>query len=75
MGGWAAMLAELQANYNSCAARTVADVDLDMSVLWLGGAEMQISIDVTNNEAETYNGNLKIYITEIESRYTNSQGE
>jgi len=40
---------------NSCGARTVPDVDLDMSVEWLGDAEMSIVVDVTNNEASTYN--------------------
>ena len=54
---------------NSCGARTVADIDLEMSVEWLGDAEMSIVVDVTNNEASTYNGHLHVYVTEIVSRW------
>ena len=54
---------------NTCGARTVPNVDLDMSVQWLRGAEMSIEVDVTNNEASSYSGHLHVYVTEIDSRW------
>jgi PKD repeat protein len=61
----------LQNAYNACASRTVKDVDIDLSVYWLGGAEMELHIDVSNNEASSYPGHLRVYILEIESRWMN----
>ncbi len=75
VGGWNGMISDLQASYDDSAARTVADIDIELSVMWLGAAEMQISIDVINNEAQTYNGHLNIYVTEIESRWPSVTGE
>lgn len=54
---------------NTCGARTVPDVDLGINVQWLGDAEISVVVDVTNNEASTYNGHLHVYVTEIVSRW------
>jgi hypothetical protein len=52
-----------------CGNRTVANIDLDLSAYWLGNGEIQVTIDVTNNEASTYDGHLHVYVTEIYSRW------
>jgi hypothetical protein len=52
---------------NSCGNRAVEDVDIDLVVSWLGGTNMEIEAAVTNNEATTYGGHLRVYITEIVS--------
>lgn len=44
--------------------REVYDVDIDLNVTWLGGTEMQIDCSVINNEADTYDGAIRVYITE-----------
>lgn len=48
-------------------SRTVEDIDIDLSVVWRGGTEMEIDVTVDNNEASTYGGYIRVYITEIES--------
>jgi hypothetical protein len=52
---------------NYCGNRGVKDVDVELSVTWLGGTEMEINVLVNNNEVSTYNGTIRVYITEIES--------
>lgn len=60
-----------EANYNNaidnCEARTVYDVDAQLSVQWLGNAAMNIDVSVQNNEATTYDGHIRVYVTEIVS--------
>jgi glutaredoxin len=51
----------------SCGSRTVADIDVDISVTWQGSATMSITVTVDNNEASYYSGYLRCYVTEIES--------
>ena len=54
---------------DTCGARTVPNVDLGMTVQWLGDAEMSVVVDVTNNQGSSYSGNLRVYVTEIVSRW------
>ncbi|MFC2154455.1 hypothetical protein ACFLRC_03110 [Candidatus Altiarchaeota archaeon] len=54
---------------NESGQRAVANVDLDLSVTWLGDNLVQVNLDITNNESTTYNGHLHAYVTEIESRW------
>ena len=56
-------------------ARSVADIDLDVVVDWLGDAEIEVTVDVTNNEGSSYNGHLHAYITEIVSRWYDNSGK
>ncbi|MFH1998185.1 MAG: thioredoxin domain-containing protein [Planctomycetota bacterium] len=51
----------------ACGNRAVPDIDVDVRVEWLGGALMRITATVTNNEATTYDGRIRAYITENES--------
>jgi hypothetical protein len=54
-------------NITDCGARSVADIDVDLNVVWLGNATMNISVAVKNNEAAPYVGHLHVYVTEVES--------
>jgi len=51
----------------NCGTRTVPDIDVTISVSWLGAATMSITVIVDNNEATAYNGYLRCYVTEIAS--------
>jgi PKD repeat protein len=55
----------------NCGARTVADINLNLHIFWLGNQEIGVSIDVTNNGGSTYNGHLHVYIVEKNSRWYN----
>lgn len=52
---------------NQCVARVVYDVDITLDVTWIGGTEMQIDCSILNNEDTTYDGTIRVYITEKES--------
>lgn len=56
----------------NCGNRNVADVDLDITAAWMGGGQISVTAEVTNNEGSTYNGHLHVYVTEIDSRWSNS---
>jgi len=58
-----------------CGERTVPDIDVDVSVEWKGGGTLKISVTVQNNEAEEYDGHLRVYIVEKESRWNDAQGD
>lgn len=60
---------------NVCGTRTVKDVNIDLTIAWLGGTNMQIDCTVNNNEGSTYSGTIRVYIIEkVSSRgwYDNS---
>lgn len=58
----------------SCGVRNVADVDLEVNVIWKGNAVLEITVTVQNNEPEEYNGHLRAYIVESVSRWNDQQG-
>ena len=60
---------------DSCGAREVSDVDLDLEITWNGDASIDINLDVTNNDASTYNGHVHVYVTEIVSRWNTNNGQ
>ncbi|MCU0850929.1 MAG: PKD domain-containing protein [Candidatus Thermoplasmatota archaeon] len=67
VGGWTGAEAAYRTAINQCGARTVANIDVNLNVAWQGNAVMDISVDVTNNEATPYVGHLHVYVCEIES--------
>jgi len=75
VSGGQSSVTNLQNAYNTCAARSVANVDLGLVVTWLGSAKIKIDVDVTNNEGSTYNGHIHAYILEITSRWLNNVGQ
>jgi len=50
-----------------CGNREVSDINLTLSVEWIGNASMDIDVSVQNNEATDYDGHIRVYITEISS--------
>jgi thiol-disulfide isomerase/thioredoxin len=62
---------------NNCGARTVKDVDINLDVSWLGGTKMKVECEVINNEANTYEGHIRVYIVEKESSmgWTDTAGD
>jgi len=67
VGGWTGAETAYRTAINQCGARTVADIDVNIDVEWLGNATMNISVGVANNEAAPYVGHLHVYVCEIES--------
>ena len=67
VGGYSGTEGECRTAITACSTRAVEDVDIDLDVTWMGGTEMQIQATVTNNEASTYGGHIRVYITEISS--------
>ncbi len=67
VGGYVGVEDDQRAAIVTCGNREVYDVDIDLNVLWLGGTEMKIDVSVDNNEDSTYDGTIRVYITEIVS--------
>jgi PGF-CTERM protein len=69
---------EIETNYRnaieSCGGRTVPDIDLAITAEPLGDAELDIGVLITNNDGSDYSGDLKVFITEIDSRYDDYDG-
>jgi glutaredoxin len=59
---------------NQSGVRVVPDIDITVSVSWLGGGKLKLEIIVANNENETFNGQLRVYIVEKESRWNDNSG-
>jgi len=58
-----------------CGERSVPDIDVDVDVEWKGGGTLKIIVTVQNNEPEEYNGHLRVYIVEPESRWDDLGGD
>ena len=54
--------------------REVPDIDIALDVTWLGGGKLKIEATVTNNEVEEFNGRIRTYIVEKESRWDDYSG-
>jgi len=59
---------------NQCGVRDVEDIDISVQVDWKGGGTLKITVTVINNEAEKYNGHLRTYVVEKESRWNDNSG-
>lgn len=57
-----------------CGIRDVPDIVVDANVEWKGGGTLKITVTVQNNEPEEYNGHLRVYIVEKESRWNDNGG-
>jgi hypothetical protein len=56
-----------KSSITSCVNRAVEDIDIDLSATWLGNTQISVSVTVDNNEATTYGGHIRVYITDISS--------
>ena len=50
-----------------CETRAVPDIFTQLSVQWIGDATMNIGVSIQNNETSTYDGHIRVFVTEIES--------
>jgi len=57
-----------------CQNRQVYDIDAEIIVISIGDSKFNISINIRNNENNSYNGNIRSHITEVVSRYTTNTG-
>ena len=57
-----------------CGERDVPDIDVDVNAEWKSKAIIKITVTVQNNEPTKYNGKLRVYITEKESRWDDYGG-
>jgi hypothetical protein len=60
---------------NQSGARTVADIDCNLRVIWIGEGKIDVTVDIRNNENTTYTGHLHVYVTEIVSRWNTYVGQ
>ena len=49
-------------------------IDLETSVSWEGNAKITVTVDITNNGNFFYFGKIRSYVTEIESRWNDNNG-
>lgn len=54
--------------------RDVPDIDINVNAEWKGNGAIKIDVDIINNEPEDYNGLLRVYIVEKESRWDDLGG-
>lgn len=54
--------------------REVPDLDVNVNVVFQENSVLEITGTVINNEAEEYNGHLRVYIVEPESRWNDANG-
>ncbi|UCF49381.1 MAG: hypothetical protein JSU91_06440 [Thermoplasmatales archaeon] len=66
---------ELPGALDSCGNRTVANINAYVSAILVGDATINITITIENNEATQYNGYIRLFISEIISRYNTSIGD
>jgi hypothetical protein len=55
-------------------ARSVANINIDLSATWLGDGQIEVNTAVTNNGASSYNGHIHVYVTEKVSRWNDASG-
>jgi len=65
---------EYSDNIDGCLERDVPDLDISVKVLDMGGAELSIEVEIANNDASAYSGNLRVHIVEGTSRYLDYDG-
>jgi glutaredoxin len=74
-GSISAAKADYKTSINSCGKRAVKDVDIGLTAIWIGGTKMWVDVTVTNYEADTYGGTIRVYITEkVSSRGWKDKG-
>lgn len=54
--------------------RNVHDVSINVSGEWKGNAKIGVTVKIDNNEGKAYFGHLRVYVTEINSRWNDEKG-
>jgi glutaredoxin len=52
---------------NYLGSQSVKDVDINLKATWQGATSVSVECEVKNNEANTYDGTIRVYIVEKES--------
>lgn len=58
----------------SCGERTAPDINVEVYAYDRGAPNIEVTVNITNNEAAEYTGHIRTYITEIVSRWDNYDG-
>ena len=66
---------ELPDKLDSCGNRNVSNITANITAILVENATLDITITIENNEDTQYNGYIRVFITEIISRYTTSLGD
>jgi len=74
-GGSSTILTQLQAAYNACQSRTVADVDITLFPVWQQDDTLDVTVYVDNTGGSTYDGHIHVYVLEETSRWFNINGQ
>jgi len=79
-GGYKVVLSnsekDLENAIKDCLNRNnIANVNLNLKAIWKGNAVINISVTVENKEDKRYDGFLRVYITEISSRWNDHSGK
>ncbi len=53
----------------SAGERNVHDLDLTVTATWMGNAKIDVAVSIKNNEKKPYFGHLRVYVTEMVSRW------
>ena len=56
------------------AREVIQPIELDTSVIWLGNAKITITVNITNDGNFYYFGKIRSYVTEIDSRWKDDNG-
>lgn len=67
VGGFPEAEAYYRQDLTTCGARIVPNIDVTLSALWLGNAQIDIDVNVQNHESSGYTGHIHVYVTEVES--------
>jgi hypothetical protein len=67
VGGLAEDEAFYRQDLTDCGARSVPDIDVNLTATWFGNAQIDITVKVINHESTSYNGYIRVYVTEVES--------
>jgi hypothetical protein len=65
---------QLPSALNLCGNRTVSNITGNITLSWLGDAIIQVNISIRNNESFPYEGYVRVFISEIVSRYKTYNG-
>ena len=66
--------AEYASSIGEVAERKVHPLSLGISASWKGDAKIDVTVSITNEGTDAYFGHLRVYVTEIVSRWNDQKG-
>ena len=55
--------------------RDANPISMNVSAVWQGDAKIEVTVSATNEGSQSYMGHLRVYVTEIVSRWVNQRGD